>query len=349
MYRMAGRSSSIAACHRAWTIVELLVVIAIIAVLVAILIPALGGARDAARQTVGQANMRQCASLQLLYAQDNNGSFVNPFDKNNPQTWGVPWYEIIAQQSLTGGPVVTYSYAGASYTSQLLAITWGSLVTQYLTSSSTSSDVLLHPSDTAAYAHLNEGRPRTLGVIDSVLWDTSFFASPTLWLDPSVFKTPIRASTASVTTLRRNRIDDVASPQAKVMIFERFDFSRKTRPHRAGGSKDFHPTFNNPEATTRLATVDGSVDSVKLSKLGELIGPASSQVNRDAYTPSGDWDPPDLLLTDPLSTTFRAGKVGRDGLENGDGTMLGIPRGFYKFNAFFWSTRQGVFGRDIPK
>ena len=53
-----------------FTIVELLVVVSIIALLIAILLPAIGKARDAARITQSQGNMRNLAVSNDTYASD---------------------------------------------------------------------------------------------------------------------------------------------------------------------------------------------------------------------------------------------------------------------------------------
>ena len=57
----------------AFTLVELLVVIAIIAILAAILMPALSKARESARGSTCQNNLKACASTFQNYADDNNG------------------------------------------------------------------------------------------------------------------------------------------------------------------------------------------------------------------------------------------------------------------------------------
>lgn len=56
-----------------FTLIELLVVIAIIAILAAILFPVFVSARNQARMSSCQCNMKQCASAIFVYSSDNNG------------------------------------------------------------------------------------------------------------------------------------------------------------------------------------------------------------------------------------------------------------------------------------
>jgi prepilin-type N-terminal cleavage/methylation domain-containing protein/prepilin-type processing-associated H-X9-DG protein len=65
---------------RAFTLLELLIVIAIIALLAAILFPVLMNARESARQTTCQNNLKQISLAISLYQQDYDGYYVPKYN-----------------------------------------------------------------------------------------------------------------------------------------------------------------------------------------------------------------------------------------------------------------------------
>lgn len=75
--------------RRAFTLIELLVVIAIISILAAILFPVFAKAREKARETTCESNLKQIGLGFLQYAQDNDEAYPNTGD---PYLWqGMRW------------------------------------------------------------------------------------------------------------------------------------------------------------------------------------------------------------------------------------------------------------------
>jgi prepilin-type N-terminal cleavage/methylation domain-containing protein/prepilin-type processing-associated H-X9-DG protein len=92
-----------ARARHGFTLIELLVVIAIIAILAAILFPVFAQARDAARKTTCQSNLKQFGSAFLMYQNDYDGLSPNPGGRTiTGTTNGAAWYSA----SITAGQVV---------------------------------------------------------------------------------------------------------------------------------------------------------------------------------------------------------------------------------------------------
>jgi len=84
---------------RGFTLIELLVVISVISLLMAVLLPALQGAREAARRTLCQSNMRQHGFALRSYQSDNDEYYApmytvlrdDTFAQNNNHVRGFPF------------------------------------------------------------------------------------------------------------------------------------------------------------------------------------------------------------------------------------------------------------------
>jgi prepilin-type N-terminal cleavage/methylation domain-containing protein/prepilin-type processing-associated H-X9-DG protein len=70
--------------RKGFTLIELLVVIAIIALLLSIVTPALKKAREMGQRVACQNQLRTIGMANVLYANDNNGSYVPIYDSSMP-------------------------------------------------------------------------------------------------------------------------------------------------------------------------------------------------------------------------------------------------------------------------
>ncbi len=86
--------------RKAFTLIELLTVIAIIALLISILMPAMGRAREMARRTVCQTNVRTIAQGSITYAAGNNSRFPS-WTMRNSASGANPAFGILPDPGFT--------------------------------------------------------------------------------------------------------------------------------------------------------------------------------------------------------------------------------------------------------
>ena len=162
------------------------------------------------------------------------------------------------------------------------------------------------------------------------IFDGSYWYSPTFWLTPARYATE---AVVNVTQqqIRYNRQGEVRFPQNKVLLWERFDWTRKSRIGPGSSSRvPFQPNWNNPEAGTYVTLCDNSVQRADMRKLTQLANGTPEE--RAEFRPSGAWS--------AIQSYLQAYDMHQDNLESGPPVSPTYP-------AFFWATRKGIHGRDL--
>ena len=338
-----GRCSALGA---AFTLIELLVVIAIIALLIAILLPALGKARCAAQAGVSAGNLSQLARIHHQYAADYQDSHLNPFATNNSTRWAgwapaIRWCTVMLPKNRERqlNQMWAFFFGGTVRASEGYGVYWASLMAQDIKEDQFTEKWLASPADRWVLerqkAFLAETNPEARG------FDSSYYYPPVFWLAPeryaNINSTPVADTDISGRQWwRRNRFDQNTLPQSKVLLFERFDFCTARKTTRSGVTSNAPPQWNNPGASPQVAMVDGAVKQVRVGQLHQLAA-SSDQRTRDTFLPSGSW----FQTLDNMSSML--------GLRPGE--PIQDPVEFTAQDAypqFFWATRNGIKGRDLP-
>ena len=235
---------------------------------------------------------------------------------------------------------------------------WYSLVASTLSEGDWASDVQFSSADVSIKIRFSDLESEANFDPTRLVWDTSYFLSPTIWFRADRYKNSPRLngerSNAPKSYARRNGFDDVTFPSAKVLMWERFDTTRDTRAEQtfsingemistgsSVGTGQFSPQWNNPEAEPTVATADGSVTRVQMRDLYELGQNTDARKSR-TYTPTDVWQPNPTKLGQGFGLNPGYNMI-QDGFEVGVEDYPGL------YPAFFWATRDGVKGRDLPR
>ncbi len=250
--------------RRAFSLIELLVVVAIIALLLGILVPTIASSRHQGRVTVGHANLRSVSQIMLQYANEQQDQFLNPFRAKWPESTpgGMPGWAIAVSVK---DPTIRWDfYIHNSCDTNLEAHTegfssvWYSYLAEYRGAPRVSPEQF-SPADPTMMEYYQRIRGDSDAMDEVQLSSSSFMYSPTFWSNPDRYAgairlpmTPERILTATYATVRH--------PAAKVMVYERQDFS--TRKPRA---------LTDGTARPMVATVDGSTDRADMGDIMRRI------------------------------------------------------------------------------
>lgn len=344
---------------KAFTLIELLVVIAIIAILVGILIPALSSAQNTARLVKSQANLRSLGQIQEVYASEHRDSLMLPFQIKGyrrgggfvSRGWG------LVRKVGSDLPGLEFPYGGGGYNTpwytEMYAFHWYSVVGGWLSSGDYASEVQFSPSDRVLIQRVQDlaDDPPPGWTLDTGYWDCSYVLSPTLWFSPERYRDNGRPSAKrydpAASFAKRNKMSQVAFPSQKVTMWERFDWTKKSRQATYRnptiglddpillGKEPFPPQWNNYDAEPSVATADGSVSRVKIQDIFSDLYSDDPRVVR-AANPTDEWD--------PSISALRYYSMDEDGFEIGN-----AESGMGKYPAFFWATRDGIRGRDFSR
>jgi len=158
------------------------------------------------------------------------------------------------------------------------------------------------------------------------IFPSSYWYPPTFWQDTERFS-PARRTPATVENsfrIRRNKLTDVLTPSAKVLLFENKDFASKGQP-----------MWNTTPAKPQIACIDGSSRALSMAHLIADTGRPDGITPDRLLAPSGNW--------------FDSAAQGETEMTRFD---YGVGNGFdwsqgYCQPAYFWATRFGVRGRDF--
>lgn len=314
-----------------FTLVELLVVIGIISLLVTLLLPSITSARKSSQRTAGVINMRSISTLITNYADNAKGILYNPLVTHKIAGFG--------------------SHLNGQFTSDGFMAYAASTLIETTSDTRGRVEQTLSPADGGLQKRYLNARVKEEVSSTNATWPSSFYYSPTMFRDRKRFITmdepyrkPGMPSACHDATL--NMLSDIAFPSAKVVLYERADFTTPTRArHAIGGApraEAMSPAFNSPKANVNVMTADGSAALVRSIELMELAN-VGLQTGNWTYVPVDHLPIPDEMpLLGPDLSELRP--------DHGSSIdYINLPNSDEEYLYLFAGTRDGVRGRDLQR
>jgi hypothetical protein len=317
---MVRHSQAVRSGH---SLTSVLGVVAAAAVLASVVVPITQAQSKRTRADASRYRMGELSKMHFRYAAQNGGKMYFPW-------YGSPsagYRFAFAAGAGVGGLWVVSSAAAA----ESLNLNAYSIMNQGAGDDVRTDLVQFAPDDGLLVSRM---RAKVASGGISAWWSGSFCYSPTMWFKPSTFAAESARATSSASNLTPQRVDAVAFPSAKVLLFERLGFYNSSG-FPVGVSRQA-PTWANPEARVNVSMMDGSVLPVEMASVNALATSTDASV-RAVFHPSG----PLKLYSDTSP-----------GYEFNDDMVPPVnpfPAGQSDFRSFFWATRNGVQGRDLDR
>lgn len=319
-----------------FTLVDALVAFGVAAIAIALIVPSINLGVTDARRTKSQSFLRLHGQRFHQYALEHQDECINPFStESRGQLGRRPW--VWANPSEPGAPFGAFGWRYDIGGTEAFGFYWLFHLMYEGRSNPARIESHIAPGDIELqlfWRWVNSPQSDWPPPMADYALPTSYWYPPTMWQHHARFANVavLPASTSNTYFVRRNRISDARFPASKVLFFEPKDFAHRDLP-----------MWLNPIAHPNAATIDGSAREVAMGDVMGSYAPAGAPVDdfRPRW-PSGSFHESGINFMNE----FRYGSAPEG---------PGAPRFTWEYlapgtarPAFFWRTRDGIRGRDLP-